>query len=296
MNTALLLFLAIFILLFAVSWHFRLLVYLLVGVIVVYVFFRFFIKKFQHYERAVIFRFGRFSRLAGPGWSVVIPLIERVVDVYDIRTSQLKINVPMALTKEEIRLKIAGTLFYRIVDAAKATLNIQNLKYSLSEIVNAELRNLVSSLEFHQIIANMERINQMVSNRLKGLFSNYGVALEFVQLDHIMPPLELVAAMQKVEIAEEEYEAQKFRAMANRVVINALGEAAKNLDSRAIAYLYVKAIESIERDKAAKIIFPAEFMTVFKDIGRDVSNNLLKGIDVNKAINAIKNTILNGKT
>jgi len=284
---------ALGLLLYVAYFYFKGVFFLALAFVLAVIAFKVFIKKFQHYERAVIFAFGRFSRIAGPGWSIVIPFMEEVKEVYDVRTTSMKLKVPLSLTKEEIRLRIVGTLYYKVEDPKKAYLEIQNLVYNIKEIAEAEVRNFVSKISFNYILANIDKINELFVDRLKHLTLKFGIGIDLFELDEIRPPEELVDAMQNVEIEEEKYQAQKFRALANKVVITAIGEAAKSLDQRAISYLYVKAIEGIEKDKASKIVFPMEFMSVLDNVGSKMLEKVdIGGIDIGKAVDMVKKTIL----
>jgi len=95
-------------------------------ILVIYVLFVLFVKKYDEYERGIIFRIGKFNRVAGPGWSIVIPFIEKEFTRLDVRTRMLNLYVPMAFTKDDLRLKMDGVVYYRIVDASKAVLQIEN--------------------------------------------------------------------------------------------------------------------------------------------------------------------------
>ncbi len=288
-----LLIIGVLLLLFVFYQYFKGLLFISIVIILSAIAFNIFVRKFQHYERAIIFAFGRFSRVAGPGWSIVIPFIEDVREVYDIRTTNMKLLVPLSLTKEEIRLRLVATIYYRISEPKHAYLEIKNYKYNLKEIAEAEVRNFISKISFNYIIANIDHINELFLDRLRHITLKFGVDIELFELDQIEPPKELVEAMQRVEIEEEKYQAQKFRALAEKVVIEALGEAATKLDKRAISYLYVKAIEGIEQDKAAKIVFPMEFMKILDDVGSNALSKIdLKGVDIGKAVDMVKKTIL----
>lgn len=273
--------------------YFKGLLFISVAILILILCFKIFVKQLQHYERAIIFSFGKYARTAGPGWSIVIPFLEEIKETYDIRTTGMKLLIPTSLTKEEIKLKIVGTLYYHISEPHKAFLEIRDYKYNIKEIAEAEVRNLISAISFNYLIANIGHLNDMFLDRLKVVTKKFGLEMELFELDEIQPPAELVEAMQSVEIEEEKYQAQKFRALAERAVIEALGEGAKKLDKRAISYLYVKAIEGIEKDKASKIIFPMEFMEVLDNVGEKVVDKInLSGIDVKDAINKVKTALM----
>jgi len=272
----------------------RVILYIILALIGIYIIFKLFVKQYNEFERAIIFRFGKFHRIAGPGWSIVIPFIEKEYKKLDVRTKTTELLVPLAFTKDDLRVKLVGMVYYTITDARKAVLNIENFLTALRNIIVSETRNLIASMSMRELFANMGRLNEMLAERIRHATWKWGINVPFVQVSGITPPVEIAEAMQRKEIAAQMLQAQKFRAEARKIAIEAIGEAAKKLDDRAVMYLYLKALEEIGKGSATKIIFPMQFIDVLKGMEKDIGKGIA-GLNVSSMINAIKDKILEAK-
>ena len=260
-------------------------------VFVLGLFFKFFVKKYSEYERGIILRMGKFHRIAGPGWSIVIPFFERELTRVDVRTKMMDLFVPVAFTSDDLRLKIDGVVYYRIKDPTKAVLKIENYRTGLSNMLISETRNLIASMKMRDVFSKLDKINDLLADRIRHVAWQWGIDIPMVQVRSITPPEEIVLAMQQPEIAARSLQAQRFRAEARRAVIEAIGEAAKSLDDRAIMYLYLKALEEMSKGKATKIVFPMQFMSVMNEMGKGFSLGTglgASGLNVSDAVEAIK--------
>jgi len=267
------------------------LVYFLLLAVILWAFFTFFVKKYDEYERAVIFRLGRFNRIAGPGWSIVIPFFEKEFARLDVRTKMLSLNIPQAFTKDDLRLAISGFIYYRIVDPSKAVLRVENYQFAITNLIQSETRNVIGSLYMREVFANLDKLNDMIAERVRLATWKWGIDVSSVQIRSVSPPEEVAIAMQEKFVRAELLQAAKFRAEARKVAIEAIGEAATKLDDRAIMYLYIKALEEISKGTATKIIFPLQFFDVLRDMEKDIGK-ALAGLNVGALVNAMKDKIL----
>ncbi len=284
----------IFILLFIHVFAFRIFIYALLGIILIWVFFTFFIKKYTETERAIIYRFGKFNRVAGPGWSIVIPFFEKEYAVVDVRTKMINITIPLAFTKDDLRLSISGTYYYKIINPKKAILTVENYQKGLSDILISETRNTIAKLSMREVFANLDELNDIVKDSIRHETWKWGIDVDMVQIKEIVPPLEIAEAMQQKEIASQQLQAKRFLAEARKVVIEAIGEAASHLDDKSIMYLYLEALKELSKGKSTKMVFPMEFINVLEKMKEDV-NTSLAGMNIVGAINAVKDKILDAK-
>jgi len=275
----LLLGLLIFLWLYLSFAAFRVLTYILLAFFLVAIFFKFFVKKYDEYERAIIFRLGKFNRIAGPGWSIVIPFFEKEFQKLDVRTHMISLEIPLAFTKDDLRLKVDGIAYYRIIDPSKAVLQIDDYQRALQNLLVSQVRNVIGSMHMRELFSNLDSLNDMVSDAVRRQTWRWGIDVPSIQIRSVSPPEEIAIAMQQKEIAAQQLQAQRFLAEAKRVMISAIGDAAKNLDDRAIMYFYIKALEELGRGQATKIIFPMQFLQVLEDIGKN-ANAMLAGAGI----------------
>jgi len=270
---------------------FRFGTYIVTILVVIGLFFKLFVKKYNQYERAIIFRMGKFNRIAGPGWVIVIPFFEKEFARVDTRTKMIDVFIPMVFTKDDLRLKLDGIVYYKIVDPNKAILKIDNYMTGLKNLITSQMRNLISSMTMRDVFGKLSELNDMLADSIRHATWKWGIDVPMVQLKGVTPPEEIAVAMQQKEIASQFMQAQRFRAEARKVAIEALGDAAKKLDDRALSYLYIKALEEISKGSGTKLVFPAQFMDVMKK-GFGMGTGFgAAGINVDEAVKAIKNKI-----
>lgn len=272
----------------------------LFGLFLVYLFYRFFVRKYSQHERGVILRFGRFNRIAGPGWSIVLPFLEREMAKIDIRTHQMSITIPEVFTEREIRLKVSGFAYYKVVDPKKAVLEIDNYQRGLRNILVGTLRDLISSMSLTEIFTNIEDINKYIQRMARRRWQSWGIEVPNIQLVKISPPQEVISAMQRQKIAKEDYQAKRLNAEAKRIVIEALGEGAKSLDDPAIMYLYLQALKDIG-GKGTEMILPSGFSQSLGEVGSQMFGEGSKGglgamggLTLTEAIDRVKDTMQKG--
>jgi len=277
--------------LFFISQAFRVFVYILLGLVVIAVFFKFFVKKYSEFERAIIFRLGKFNRIVGPGWSIVAPFFEKEFSKVDVRTRMMNLDVPMAFTRDDLRIKLNGLFYYKINDPEKALLKIEDYRRGLNSMVQSETRNLIAGMGMRELFGNLSNINELLKDKIRTETWKWGIDVTMLQIAGITPPEEIIEAMQAKEIAAQQLQAQKFNAEARKVAIEAIGEAAKSLDDFSIMYLYLEALKELSKGQATKIIFPMQFINVLKDMREDVGK-AMAGLNITGMVNAMKDKIL----
>ena len=117
--------------------------------------------ELKEYERAVVFRFGRFIGVKGPGWVIVIPFIEKAV-VVDLRTKTLDVKPQKVITKDKIELTIDAVIYLRVKDPAKAVLNVRDYERAAVLYVESELREVVGNMNMEEVISNVDKINKQL--------------------------------------------------------------------------------------------------------------------------------------
>ncbi len=256
--------------------------------VVAILFYKFFIHKFDPYEAAIIYRFGRFNRVSPSGWAIVIPVIEKIGQVVDLREQQESIDIPV-ISKEGLNIKFNGVVQYYINNAMKAVLNIKNYRNALLNLIRSRIRDLAAEFTFTELLINVEDIAKAMKEQLLPAIDNWGVTLTTFEIEKMQPPAEVMDAFKGVKVAQEKLEAKKFVAEARRIVTAALGSGTKTFDDKTITYLYVKALENM---KSAKMMVPAEFLDVVKPGNSNLAKSMIAGTTFNKALNAIEDEVV----
>lgn len=271
------------------SWTF----YLFITAIITSIIYLFFVKKYDEFERGIIFRTGKFNRVVGPGWILVLPFFEREYARIDARTKMIELVIDDAYTTDDLRLDIDGLFYYRIIDPEKAMLKIDNYEKGIKTLITAETRNSIGSLSMRDVFANISKLNDLLVDRIRNNAWKWGVDVSMVQLKSVAPPVEIAEAMQSKEIAAQELQAQRFKAEAQAVIISALGKASNKMDDKTMMYLYIQALKELGEGEGSKLIFPAQFMKLVDNVGQN--NNALQGLNTANLITQIKDKILENK-
>ncbi|MDN5367045.1 MAG: hypothetical protein PWQ11_456 [Candidatus Diapherotrites archaeon] len=221
--------------------------------------------QLQEYERAVVFRFGHFVGVRGPGWTIIIPFIENYVKV-DLRTETLDVAPQKVITKDNIKVQIDAVVYLKVSDPAKAVLNVQDYKSAAILYVESTIREIAGRMTAEEIISNVDKINSQLRTDLQRMAEGWGVKVVSVELKRVSLPEELMEAMHQRREAEQRKYAAVQEAEAEKVKIEAVKQAAGELNEKALAYYYLKALEQIASGKATKIVLPLEVSTLAQSI------------------------------
>ena len=276
-------------------WNYTWTFYLFITAILLAIIYIFFLKKYDEFERGIIFRMGKFNRVVGPGWVIVMPFFEKEYARIDARTQMLELEIDDGFTQDDLRLNIDGIFYYKIINPDKAVLKIKDYKKGITNLMISEVRNTIGSLTMREVFANIDKLNEIVADRVRHNAWRWGINVPMVQLRNVMPPLEIAEAMQAKEIAAQKLQAQRFNAEAKKVLISAIGRAAEKLSDRAVTYIYLKALKEIGKGKGTKVLFPAQFTKILDNVGKGLGGNELKGLDLAAVIDQVKDKILEAK-
>ncbi|MCD6414257.1 MAG: hypothetical protein J7L23_01360 [Candidatus Diapherotrites archaeon] len=215
------------------------------------------IIELPEYRRAVILRYGKFHRVAGPGWVFLIPFIDdpRVVD---LRVFTANIEPQKVITKDNIVLTVDAISFLKITDPKAAVINVEDPALSVKAYVEAHLRDIVGKMELESVISQVDMINRLLQKGLEQISKDWGISVVKVEIQSIELPSEVMDAMHRRKAAEQQKYAAEELAKAQAIRIDAVRDAAGKLTDPALQYLYLQALEKISEGRSSKIIFPIE--------------------------------------
>ena len=219
----------------------------------------------QEYERAVVFRFGRFLKVGGPGWLILVPFVDTAVRV-DLRVQTLEIPVQTVVTRDNIKLSVDAIIYLHVTDAKKAIINVEDYKTASVTFIQANLRDVIGKMTLEQVISNIDQINLNLHKNLAKTAYNWGVEVDKVEIQSVELPPEVMSAMHRKRAATEDKMAQAQRAEAQKITINALEEAGSRLTNPTLHYLYLQALHKIAEGKSTKIIFPLELSRLAENL------------------------------
>ena len=216
-----------------------------------------FILELPQYQRAVIFRYGKFKRVAGPGWVIIIPLIDdpRIIDMRVFTSNILPQKV---ITKDNIVLTVDAITFLKISDPKAAVINVEDPAAAVKTYVEAHLRDIIGKMELESVIGQVDMVNRLLQKGLEQISRDWGIKVVKVEIQSITLPEEVRNAMHQRKAAEQQKYAAEELARAQAIRIDAVSDSAGRLNDPALQYLYLQALEKIAEGRSSKIIFPIE--------------------------------------
>ena len=164
------------------------------------------IRQINEYERGVLFRFGKFKRILNPGWRLIFPIIDSMKKV-DIRTKAVDVPEQDAITKDNVSIRINAVLYYKIFDASKAIIAVENYKYAVAQLAQTTMRNAVGAVSLDELLAERDKISEEICKIVDEATDPWGVKVENVELKDISLPEEMKRVIARVAEAEREKEA-----------------------------------------------------------------------------------------
>jgi regulator of protease activity HflC (stomatin/prohibitin superfamily) len=183
------------------------------------------LKQVNQYERGIKFTMGRYTGTVEPGWRFIVPVFQFMRKV-DLRTKAIDVPAQDAITKDNVSAKINAVIFYKISDAAKSILEVENVGYAVMQLAQTTMRNVVGEVTLDELLANRQTISQKIEQIVDAATDPWGVKVATVELKDIILPTDMVRTIAKQAEAERERRA---------VIINSEGEvtAAENLSKAA---------------------------------------------------------------
>ena len=222
-----------------------------------------FILKLQEYERAIIFRMGKYDRTVGPGWILLIPGLESYTKV-SVRTEMIDIPKQDVITRDKVELRADTVIYLRIKDPKKAILEIDDYKKSAQMFVLSSLRDVVGDLTVTEVLQNIEKINRRLSVALAKMTIKWGIDAQ-VEMKDVDIPDDVLKAMHGAKAAEKEAEAMVTRARGKHAEIMAIRKATEGMTDENIVYYYLETLRGLAEGRASKIIVPME-LTKLADV------------------------------
>jgi len=213
--------------------------------------------ELKEYERAVVFRLGKFDRIAGPGILFLFPNIESH-QLIDLRTQTIDTAPQDVITKDNIKIKIDAIVYLKIVDPKKAVVEVRDYKTAVIQLLLSRIREIVSRMPLEDVLAKTEDIDTELHSVIKGAADEWGINTLRVEVQSFELPPSLVEAMQKKKEATEMRARVETEAEARRTAIDILDRAASKMSDTTLSYLYLDALKKISEGKSNKIIFPLE--------------------------------------
>jgi regulator of protease activity HflC (stomatin/prohibitin superfamily) len=227
------------------------------------------VKIVREYERGVIFRLGRLTRARGPGIIYVIPLIEQMYRM-DLRTITLDVPSQDVITRDNVSVKVNAVLYFRVVDANRAVVEVQNYLYAASQIAQTTLRSVCGQAHLDELLAEREKFNARLQEIIDTHTEPWGVKVVTVEVKHIDLPVEMQRSIARQAEAERLRRAKVINAEGEYQAAVRLSEAAAIMEAQpvAIQLRLLQALSQVGTERNSTIILPIPVDLVRSLVGR----------------------------
>ena len=226
------------------------------------------VRIVKQYERGVLFRFGRVVGARGPGLRLIIPIVD-VLHRVSLRIVTMPIQSQGIITRDNVSVDVSAVAYFRVVDAVKSVVAIENVYVAIDQIAQTTLRKVVGQHTLDETLSETDRINKDIREILDVATLDWGVEVTLVELKDIQLPDSMKRAMARQAEAEREKRAKIINAEGESLAAAALGAASDIMMEHPLA-LQLRNLQSLVEigvDKNTTVVFPAPLMSTIGELG-----------------------------
>jgi len=215
------------------------------------------IRILREYERGVVFRLGRLIGAKGPGIMLLIPLVDRMIRV-SLRTIVMDVPPQDVITKDNVSLKVNAVVYFRVVQAEKAIVEVERFLDATSQLSQTTLRSVLGQSQVDELLAEREKINQELQKIIDHQTEPWGIKVSNVEVKHVDLPPEMQRAMAKQAEAERERRAKIIHAEGEFQASQKLSDAAAIISKNptALQLRFLQTLTEVASEKNSTTIFP----------------------------------------
>jgi regulator of protease activity HflC (stomatin/prohibitin superfamily) len=249
-----------------------LIVVLIIAAVLIVVALALAVRIVWQYEQGVLFRLGRFRGSRAPGLRLIIPVIDQLRKV-SLRIVTMPIQSQGIITRDNVSVDVSAVAYFRVVDAVKSVLAIENVGAAINQIAQTTLRKVVGQHTLDQTLSETDAINLDIRKILDDTTAEWGVEVTLVELKDIQLPDSMKRAMARQAEAEREKRAKIINAEGESLAAAALGQASDTMMAHPLA-LQLRNLQSLVEigvDKNTTVVFPAPLMSTIEELGAFLS-------------------------
>lgn len=214
-------------------------------------------KVLNEYERGVVFTFGRFTGVKGPGLIILIPFVQRMVKV-DLRVIVLDVPTQDVISRDNVSVKVNAVVYFRIVDPERAIIQVANPFEATSQLAQTTLRSVLGQHELDAMLSQRDKLNIDIQRILDQATDAWGIKVANVEIKHVDLNESMIRAMAKQAEAERTRRAKIIHAEGEKQAAAQLVEAAQTLGTapKALQLRYLQTLADLSSEKTTTIVFP----------------------------------------
>ena len=231
------------------------------------------VRIVRQYEQGVLFRLGRLRGSRAPGFNLIIPVVD-VLRRVSLRIVTMPIQSQGIITRDNVSVDVSAVAYYKVVDAVKSVVAIENVRDAIGQIAQTTLRKVVGQHTLDEILSDTDTINLDIRKSLEVTTAEWGVEVTLVELKDIQLPDSMQRAMARQAEAEREKRAKIINAEGESLAAAALGQASDTMMAHPLA-LQLRNLQSLVEigvDKNTTVVFPAPLMSTIAELGSFLAN------------------------
>lgn len=201
------------------------------------------IKQINQYERGIVLTMGKYSKTWEPGWKILIPVFQRLIKI-DIRVKAVDVPDQEAITKDNIPVRINAVIYFKVVSAEKAILEVEDFFYAVSQLAQTTMRNAVGEVTLDDLLSKKAQISEGIKKTVDIASDPWGIDVQSVELKDIILPDSLKRTIAKVAEAEREKQAVIINSQGEVAAAENMAKAAETLSAQTGA-LHLRTLQSI---------------------------------------------------
>ncbi len=236
------------------------------------------VRVVQQYQKGVLFRLGRVVGVREPGLRLIVPLVE-VLRRVSLRIVTMPIQSQGIITRDNVSIDVSAVAYYRVTDAVRSVVAIENVAAAINQIAQTTLRKVVGQHTLDETLAETDRINVSIREILDMTTTDWGVVVTLVELKDIQLPESMKRAMARQAEAEREKRAKIIAAEGESLAADQLGAASDIMMAHPLA-LQLRNLQSLVEigvDKNTTVVFPAPLMSTIQELGAFLAREAAAG-------------------
>jgi len=231
------------------------------------------IKQITQYQKGVKFMLGKYIGLMNPGWRLVFPIIQFYKKV-DLRVKAVDVPNQEAITKDNISVSVNAVIYYKVAEADKAVLEVEDFYYAISQLAQTTMRNAVGQVDLDELLSQRDKVSESIRLIIDKATDPWGIKVDNVELKDITLPEEMKRVIGKQAEAEREKRSIIIKAEGEVMAASNMAKAARTL-TEAKGALHLRTLQSINdisSDQSNTIVFavPLEILRAFEKMGKEL--------------------------
>ncbi len=229
------------------------------------------VRQVNQYQRGVKLTFGKFTGIMEPGWRIVLPIIQSYQKV-DVRTKAVDVPDQNAITRDNVSVRVNAVIYYKVSDAMKAVIEVEDFRYAISQYAQTTMRNIVGSVTLDELLSNRDEIAERIKVIVDKETDAWGLSVQNVELKDVSLPADMERTIGKQAEAEREKRAVIINSEGELAASQNIAQAAEML-ARTPGALHLRTLQSINdmsSDASNTVVWmvPTEVLKAFEGFAK----------------------------